>query len=164
MKRFISILLLLAMLASVASCGGGTETQKETDGGTTPTEQTTSEDDGYEKDDLPSDLNFGGEAIHILYRGRDGIANYDLIGQENSGEIVFDAVHDRNVKVEERLNVKFDYIAGPDGWSEANKFFTTTLMSGAEGIDIIWTSGNTLVANGHNSSFRDLNDSKETLI
>lgn len=160
MKRFTSTLLLIAMLTSLAACGSGADETQTTDPVTTSGETTTAADDGYESDDLPSDLKFGGETIHILYRGREDVANYDLLGQENSGDIVFDAVYNRNVKVEERLDVKFEYTAGPAGWSDANKFFTTTLMSGAEGVDLIWTSGNTLVANGHNASFRDLNDSE----
>ena len=148
------------MLTSLAACGSGADETQTTDQVTTSGETTTVADDGYESDDLPSDLKFGGETINILYRGREDVANYDLLGQENSGDIVFDAVYERNKRVEERLDVKFEYTAGPEGWSDANKFFTTTLMSGAEGVDLIWTSGNTLVANGHNASFRDLSDSE----
>lgn len=154
------MLILIAMLTSLAACGSGAEENPTTDAVTTSGETTTVADDGSESDDLPSDLKFGGETINILYRGREDVANYDLLGQENSGDIVFDAVYERNKRVEERLDVKFEYTAGPEGWSDANKFFTTTLMSGAEVVDLIWTSGNTLVANGHNASFRDLNDSE----
>ena len=159
--RSASLILALALTAQVISCGTTqTDPNDTTPDSSTEPSQSTDTESAELRDSLPKDLSFGGETIHILYRGNSAIADYDILGVENSGDIVFDAIHNRNASVEERLDIEFDFIAAPGSWSEANKYFTTTLMSGAEGIDLIWTSGNTLVANGHNTSFRDLNDSR----
>ena len=102
-KRLISILLLLSIGTMIASCGdssgdGNVTTQPATDPETTVDEFA---------DDLPKDLNFGGETINVLYR--DDVVNSFYVG-EQTGDIVDDAVYNANQKVEERLGVKFEVI------------------------------------------------------
>ena len=101
-RRIISILLLLSfgtMLA--ASCGG--EGTPLTTTPTTTVENNDSETSSIElSDDLPKDLNFGGETINVLYR--EDVVNSFYVG-EQTGDIVDDAVYNSNRAVEERLGV-----------------------------------------------------------
>ena len=97
-RRSLSLLILTGLVLQTAACNGGT----------TPPSESTSEAEN-EFPTLPEDLRIDGETIHILYHGRDNYADYDLIGTENSGDVVFDAVYSRNAKVGERLGVSFDF-------------------------------------------------------
>ncbi|MCL2517531.1 MAG: hypothetical protein FWF15_03110 [Oscillospiraceae bacterium] len=71
------------------------------------------------KDNLPADLNFGGQEIRILLPP---YASMDFPA-EATGDIVTDAVYDKNIRVQERLNVKFTYGSLPfDGQNETSIF------------------------------------------
>ena len=100
MKKRISIALLLCLL--LAACG---EEAPVASGGTTPAPETTV--DLY-PDDLPDDLDLGGETVTFLYRQE--ILDEFYVDSQN-GDIVNDALYDSLRSVEERLNVNIEAIA-----------------------------------------------------
>lgn len=119
MQKHIVKLLVLAMLASLTtlySCGNNANetTAKTNEVTSNSTETDTANNAGetlYESDDLPSDLNYGGKTVTTF-----GWSDYNLVefyAEEENGEIVNDAVFQRNLKVEERLNVKLAYRLEP---------------------------------------------------
>lgn len=115
MKKPIAKLLVLAMLASMTtlySCGNNAdETTVDTKAPITDTQTETESETLYELDDLPSDLNYGGKTVTTY-----GWSDYDMVefyAEEENGEIVNDAVFQRNLKVEERLNVTLEYRLEP---------------------------------------------------
>lgn len=118
MKQFISALLLISLLASV-SCGGagnadtGTSAPEQTDGTTTAEETTIS-------DSLPSDLNYGGETFTMLVNGSVGAPEFFV--DEQDGDVVNDAIYNRNARVSERLNVNFKFIEEPGAFNERKTF------------------------------------------
>ena len=118
MKQFISALLLISLLASV-SCGGagnadtGTSAPEQTDGTTTAEETTIS-------DSLPSDLNYGGETFTMLVNGSVGAPEFFV--DEQNGDVVNDAIYNRNARVSERLNVNFEFIEEPGAFNERKTF------------------------------------------
>lgn len=105
-----SIALLLAALL-LASCGSGTATtqgsETTTDTQTTTAAETEEEGSGRKnaKDTLPDDLDFGGAALRIQARGGDEDVRSEFYAEEATGEVVNDAVYERNNLVMERLNV-----------------------------------------------------------
>ena len=108
--RFSALVLALLMLP-LSACSSGTEEQNTASADTTlAAEVTESATESTEtgradvKDNLPADLNLGGEVINILGRNADNIMKFDIVGTDNSGEIVYDAVWERNARVKERLN------------------------------------------------------------
>ena len=106
-KRSISILLLLSFgTMFAASCGepGGSDVTTELQANVTTIDETSSDE---LIDDLPKDLNFGGETINVLYR--DDVVNSFYVS-EQTGDIVDDAVYNSNHAVEERLDVKLNMI------------------------------------------------------
>ena len=117
-KQFISALLLISLLASV-SCGGagnadtGTSAPEQTDGTTTAEETTIS-------DSLPSDLNYGGETFTMLVNGSVGAPEFFV--DEQDGDVVNDAIYNRNARVSERLNVNFKFIEEPGAFNERKTF------------------------------------------
>ncbi|MBQ8510790.1 MAG: hypothetical protein IJ493_12875 [Clostridia bacterium] len=124
-KQTISALLLLAMLASaVSSCGGsassgGNNTPSDT---TVPAETTdpTRDANGFLLDEIPAGTNFGGKEVNILIR--EAVANTEFFVDEQTGDIVDDALWKRNQTVEDRLGVKLNFIAQPGEWADRKTF------------------------------------------
>ena len=94
--------MLLLLAALTVSCGGQTapETATEPLRESEPAE-TEAVTELYEKDDLP-ELDFGGTTVAMF--AWDGAANNEFFA-EADGDIVHDAIFERNKRVEERLNI-----------------------------------------------------------
>lgn len=107
-KRRITSLILASLL--LASCGSGAVTEDTTPAEDTTTGDTTTEAPETSAMDKLASQDFGGAEYLILSTnsGYGSQPNYDFefIVDEPNGEIVNDAVYDRQVKVEERFNVK----------------------------------------------------------
>ncbi len=107
MKRLISRLLLAAMLLGMTACG--TKTPAET---TAPHESDTSIGENTlsnPRDAIPV-KDFGGAEVHLLVATETPI-KYEA---ENSGDILSDAVYNRNRAVEENFGVTlhFQFVGG----------------------------------------------------
>ena len=110
----VTILVSALLLSSLAGCGQGSE--KETVGSeTTPsatanteTESETALTRENTPDTLPADLDFGGEDIRILYRGGDHDVQVEITA-EDTGDVVDSSIFNRNIAVEDRLNIKLQY-------------------------------------------------------
>ena len=141
MKQKLSILLSLLMLSSVATaCAGDGEavvtTAADTAAEVTETAPVETEP-SYLPDDLPEDLDFGGEVVHIFGWERD-VPEFTV--EKETGDVVSDAIFARNRKVEERLNVDLTYTLAPGNstyksdWVKAVKQST---MAGDGANDIV---------------------------
>ena len=124
MKKFISAILLISMLASMSACGeSGTQndTTKSNSGETTTAPVDTDHDSkGFLLDSIPADTNFGGKTFNLLVREK--IAPTEFFVEEQTGDIVDDALFERNNKIEERLGVKLNYITLPGEWGDRDTF------------------------------------------
>lgn len=127
-KQLISAFLLISLLAAV-SCGGDGE--KANDDTTISDDTTTAGQETTVQDSLPSDLNYGGETFTMLVNGSVGAPEFFV--DEQNGDVVNDAIYDRNAKVSERLNVKFEFIeepgANPDRATFAKKVSQSVLAN-----------------------------------
>ena len=155
MKRLyrISALLLAALIFSLtfaAGCGGETPASDETAAAATTAETESAETDrGDIPDDLPDDLDFGGEEFTIHVRGDQN--TYAEFFSEQTGDIIDDAIYDRNRAVEERLNVTISVYKGR-GWESYNdelKNIRNTIQAGDDSWDIIagWSARIPILAN-----------------
>lgn len=135
------IILLLGMILLLSACG--TESDDIANETTTTynsditTELEEEANRGNTPDSLPSDLNFDGETINIYYFGSDDSHYYDAVG-EMTGDIVYDAVYNRNAEIEERLNVKLNWIRGSDDWNTYPSSVATAILAGVDDYDIIF--------------------------
>lgn len=68
------------------------------------------------KDNLPEDLDFGGLSVPILYRG--GVDEQEILVEELTGDVVDDAIYNRNTSVSERLNIAFVYRSSGTGTAQ----------------------------------------------
>jgi ABC-type glycerol-3-phosphate transport system substrate-binding protein len=117
-KRTLSMMLaVLAVAGAVSACGdaGSGETKETNAVGTTAAvtdAEEIVEDNGRSgvKDDLPADLDLGGQTVRFMVRAGDLDTSSEFIAEATNGDVVNDATFARNQAVEERLNVKIDFI------------------------------------------------------
>lgn len=112
MKRYISIMLIFASLlasCTATSCGGQTTGNDETStcGDTTPAEETTAEPDRL--DEL-GEHDFGGKKFTILDANDHPDWHVNMHGDSLNGDIVNDALYERDLAIEDKFNVDIDYV------------------------------------------------------
>ena len=142
MKKLTASLLLISLLASLASCGSqDSGTNDTTSSGTsadTTAEETTSQ---FVKDDLPSDLDLGGKTVGIMIGDYFNAFLDDLYSPEETGNRLSDAVYRTSKKVQERLNVVLEYNYQTYAWSEMAGFQSKVIsgiLAGDTGFDLLF--------------------------
>ncbi len=135
MKRTISLLLIIASLTATLSCGseGSSEATTAADTTSAPAVETEPEI----SDDLP-EIDFEGETFNILTREN---YDYEFAIEEATGEVIDDAIFNRNTKIEERFNVDITTTPMPCVWgTEANQFnnkLSASIMAGDGAYDLV---------------------------
>ena len=175
--RIVAALLLAALLLPACSKGGSDTPDTSapvTSGGdaVTTAPEETADPNARENhmDKLPADLNFGGETVTALFRGEtsylDGTeGNYwirnDVCGSDNIGDIVSDAVWERNKTVEERLGVKLDWIASEGGSLNGDQQVIKSILTSQDSTyNFFLPTGNTSAETGLAVYMRDLSNAK----
>ncbi len=135
MKKLIILVLALAMLISLASCAKDEPTklpgQINTDMGANEDGDVFAEREAV-KDGL-EDNDFGGRTFRIItHRPQDIIVEED---QQNKGDLIKDALVDRNERVQNRFNCKIDVVY-TGIYDEINTYVTKTVLSGADEFDL----------------------------
>ncbi len=136
-KKHICILLLLAMLtSSLAGCGSAEEAPETESAAAVDTTPTETEPEMLTRantpDNLPEGLDFEGAVVMIHGRGDTNSAE-ELV-REQTGDVVDDAVYNRNISVEERLNVSIQAFT-PFGWQNYSQAVTQIRASVQAGDD-----------------------------
>ena len=108
MKKYITLLLLAAML--LASCGqaGETETNTENISEDTIAAETEPETEDPYRDTVEAE-DFGGRTFHFLLYGTGAEISwsvFDVIAEEATGEGINDAIYNRNLTINEKYNVE----------------------------------------------------------
>ncbi len=115
-RIFAALLTSLMVLPIVACASDDNPSGSDTTAAPIQNDVTTapeSVDDGYDKngyirDTLDPNLNFGGETITTLYW--EDMEHQEFFSEGIDGEIVNDAIFTRNETVQNRLNVKLDFV------------------------------------------------------
>jgi hypothetical protein len=150
MKRILCLLLAGIMLLGATACGTG-------DAGTDPNEDagTRAEDEGADPNytcDLP-ELDYGNTPIKIIYAKATG--REDEIKESGDGGVVSDAVHERNVAVEEQLKVKLEFYDDGTGNNVAT-LVDRDIKSGLGDYDIVTNGTYLSVSPAVQGSYLDL--------
>lgn len=133
-KRIFSTLLLLAMLLSAAACGDNSGNANET---TQSNDVTSEADDGSPKLELPEGVNYNGQTFTIL--SADHVA-YEYDSEEQTGDVVSDAVYERNRNVEDLIGIKLELIKEPGLWADRDTFkalITNSILANDNSFDIV---------------------------
>lgn len=134
-ERSISLLLLLALSASLFACGS--EQDKDLD--STKYENTTTETETPEiSTDIPKDLNFGGAECRIFCFDS-GSFNTQLLAESENGEVLNDAIYRRNIKVEDTLGVKLVEVRETE-WNTAYETARKILATGEDEYEIMFNA------------------------
>lgn len=116
------------------------------------------DENGYKKDDLPETLNFGGEKIGILYWN--DITQQEFEAESMTGELINDAIYERNLATEQRLGIKLGFTGIPGNGSKKNDFIRVVdndVMSGSAEYDLIASYSQTPATLAMNGDSIDLN-------
>ena len=87
-------------------------------------------------DEVP-DLNFNGESVNILFRD---YMEYETYAEAQNGDVINDAVYKRNMKIEDRFNIKFNFIPIQGAWDYKDAFLKrvkNSVSAGDDEFDII---------------------------
>ena len=141
--RILTLFLCLATLLIPVSCvkeGGEVETSATT----AALQQTASEiettvvlEEVYPENNLPDDLDFGGEELNMLASEWQGYKYY-FFAEEQNGDAMNDAIYTRRMAVEEALNIKMvTHQQGFDIKEVANEL-QNAVLSGAGTYDLVF--------------------------
>lgn len=117
MKKILALILALFMSVGVLAACGEKKDQQDTATTTAqqgevtdPITQTESpyDSEGYLKDDLDPNLSFGDKTINILYWSDVERPEFEV--EEVTGDLVNDALFNRNMTVENRMGIQFNWI------------------------------------------------------
>ena len=101
-KEMTSMFILASLLISLASCGSSSDSGNDTTAANT-SDDTTAEVTTALTDEVPK-LDFGGREFRTIEQESTENSFYQ---EEATGEVVSDAIYNRNADMEERFNVKF---------------------------------------------------------
>jgi hypothetical protein len=111
LKRLLSLAICAAIfISAIAACGEKID-DADRDTETAAAEVTAETTTVYRDENIPADLDLGGETINIWYFTQCSSSTESFIDMkgEQSGEVVDDALYWRNLSVEEQLNVKLNF-------------------------------------------------------
>ena len=137
-KIFAWLLACMTVGGTLLSCGDGGEAV-QTQADTEPASETAAV---TEEPDPLAGLDFGGEALCFY------VSEFDLNGwgpsdyliatpEEETGDVVRDAVYQRNRAVEELLNVTLTFEKTAEDWTTIPKNLSQTILSGDDVYDMV---------------------------
>ena len=139
-NSFLTALLTASLLLS-ASCGGTTGVTGETTADA-PTETTEAPLTGRKAtpDSLPADLSFDGQTITLISRHDIELFKWEFYSEEETGDLLNDAIYARNRAVEERLKLKLEVMLAEGTWGQWDTFYSIikgSALSGDGSVDIV---------------------------
>lgn len=144
-KRLLLLSIVLSIIAS-SSCQMSDGADSSDISSTEPITGQSAADttDSYSerravKDGLP-EKDFGGYEFNIYLRSEEGY-NEDFVAEEVSGEIINDAVYNRNRAVEERFNVKIGYKYDDSGNTTYKTTAVQSILAGEDVNDVLALHG-----------------------
>ncbi|MBQ9693061.1 MAG: hypothetical protein IJV70_07905 [Clostridia bacterium] len=109
-------------------------------------------------DSIPDDYDLEGATIGLFYGTH---FDYSVIGDADTTDIVFSKIHERNLSVQDRLNVELNFIgSGSRTWQDSIPFIQEIVQTMSDAYEIIMTSNNTVTGQKLFNYFHDLNDSE----
>ena len=158
MKKILSLILALLMLSAlfiISSCsddsgGSATETttgNKNDDSVTEETEETVIQSS------LPADLDFGGMEITMWYFtvNSDSSERFLDLKGELTGDIIDEVLYNRNLAVEEQLNIKINYYDQGVASSDVGTQLRKVILSDTTDYDLYsviqWNSASLAIEN-----------------
>jgi len=140
MKKLISLILLTCMLTTAAACSGGGNSDNTADTAADNTEsaaETTTANEGYDY----SSINYDGYAFRVLNIDEQFGCHIRIDIAEQTGEMLDDAMYQRNRKAEEQMNIVIEekIVSGGSVWKTGQvglcDAFISNVMAGDDYCD-----------------------------
>ena len=141
MTRALTLLLAALMAAGTfASCGGDGKTEAQTqaknDNDNAAVEEVTAEPDPF------ADFDYNGAEVRMLvsandYDGRGSSIYAIRHEEEESGDVVKDAVYKRNKNIEEMLNIKFVFTENEQDYTNIPSTVKNLVSAGDDAYELI---------------------------
>lgn len=128
-----ALLAILMFTVTFAACGGGGSGVTDTAANTT-TDTEIEPEETKMKDNLP-ERDFGGYDFHMLIRDADGYVK-DMYVEEESGDLIDDAIFQRNLVVGERFNFEMSVQRSSHNNYETDA--AASIMAGADDYDFVF--------------------------
>lgn len=140
MKRKLTIMLLIASMLTTMACGQTEPQSTDTDG-----QSAESTEDGGSSDKIEPtlpDTRYDGYEFRVLTKGTDNVhwKSKDIQADEETGDVINDAVYHRNLAVAERFGIKIVDIASPDGTWNLTSTLRTSVMANSDDYDMAASS------------------------
>ena len=149
MKKALSIALLTSVLLSSLSCGG----ESVPDETTALSADTTTEAVETEiSDDLP-EIDYEGAAFTMFVRDDDGFIA-DMYVEATTGDIMNDAVYERNQKVAERFGIEFRIVRSANVYATDA---TSVILAGDDSYDMLLCHARKISSYAQNSLLLEWN-------
>lgn len=129
MKKALSLLILFAVLIGSISCGASPETLPSVTDDSGPAAGTTAEPE--------PERNFNGADFNVLIR-KEWAYEFDI--EQQTGDLVNDAVYQRNLTVADRYNAKIAFTQVDGGWDEREIFLNvlnSAVLAGDDSFDMV---------------------------
>ncbi len=135
LKRPLALLLLCAMLSACGESAPSGDTSAPTGDTTTPEE---AEDSRLAEDDNLPAKNFGGYEFRVMYCSYGQNSAADPYAPETAnGDIVNDAIYERNLHIEERFNINIVAIDNPvTAWRDHTQTINKNVFAGDDFADL----------------------------
>ena len=133
--RYIAAILATIQLSAIVSCGENGTRTPETSTGESDATTTAAETANPLDDDVPA-LDFGGKELHVrsvTYETGSYLTLFDI--EEQTGDVVFDALYNRNRLIEDRFNMKF--VCDEASIGENTSLLKSLVMAGDASYDLI---------------------------
>lgn len=147
-KQILSALLSALILSgSLVSCSDNTAENSKIESKSSSAEpetenisatETDEETEASYKDNLPDGLNFGGESVHFYSREHYRF-NDEVTVEYMTGEVINDAIYQRQYNVQDRLNVTIENTKEGDQHGSVDKM-RSLVTSGDSTYDIFTSS------------------------
>ena len=138
-RPMLALLLAIMMIISIVACGKEPADTKEQ--GAKPADTTPSGGRETVEDSVPDDLSYADvddNTVTFFVRSNADIYKYEICCEELMNDTLYDAVHYRNIDVENRLGVKIRQQGQSCAWGERESWFavlTTCVNTNASDYD-----------------------------
>ena len=146
-KLFCLILAALLAASSLSACSESkvntdTETtaSSETTSSVASTDETETETETKYLDTLPETMDFGGTSMRFIVEegGNGNLTELSIMAEEDTGEVVDSAVFQRNMTVQDRLNISIELV-DTIAFSGLPAVVRPSINAGSDDYDIIGT-------------------------
>ena len=156
MKKIRAILLVLcfAMVLPLLVACGNTEDERSELG-----DKYVYDDSSRERaaDSIPEDYDLLGETISMFYSTSDET----VIGDSETTDIVYSKIHERNLSVEERLNVELDFQKSDAiAWTDNVDIIKREIQTMSTAWEAVFTGNNVVIQYKLFNYFHNMNDSE----